>query len=60
MRNILHDLHEALWRFVHPEVNEPDYDEVSDAARRQWVATHRHPEACRFGCQCQFGKEVKP
>lgn len=33
---------------------EPDEDEVSKAALKQWVAGHKHPDACRVGCQCRL------
>jgi hypothetical protein len=32
---------------------EPDEDDVSPAAFRQWVAASKHPDACRVGCQCR-------
>lgn len=41
------------WNRLHPEFDEPDFDEVSDAARRQWIASSKHPASCKAGCQCK-------
>lgn len=43
------------WNRLHPEFDEPDYDEVSHAARLQFVAGSRHPKECDSGCQCDLG-----
>ena len=32
---------------------EPDEDEVSKAAFRQWVSGHKHPRECAGGCRCE-------
>lgn len=52
MRNFLRDLESAWWRFIKPEFDEPDYDDVSTTARRQWVAGHRHPDTCDGSDNC--------
>lgn len=32
---------------------EPDEDEVSKAAFRQWVEASKHPPECAGGCRCE-------
>lgn len=34
---------------------EPDENEVSRAAFRQWVEGGKHPPECAGGCQCKGG-----
>lgn len=57
MRNILRDLKAALHEFFSPWP-EPLKDETTPEVIAKWIADHRHPEACRFGCQCEFREEV--
>lgn len=52
MRNLLRDLRSAWWQFLKPAWDEPDENDVSPAAFRQWVAGHKHPDQCNRGCQC--------
>lgn len=61
MRERLSCLRAAFRRLflLDPQVREPDENEVSKAALAQWVAGHKHPDACRVGCQCRFDKEVR-
>lgn len=55
MKEILACLRTAFRRlFLLDLPTEPDEDEVSKAALRQWVASSKHPDACRVGCQCRL------
>ena len=55
MRTILRNLRLAWWEFIHPMFDPPDdFDEVSTAARRQYIAGQKHPPECKGGCQCKY------
>lgn len=54
MRNFLRDIESAWWHFLKPEFEEPPRDETTPQVIADWIATHRHPDACRLGCQCDL------
>lgn len=55
MREFLHRLRLAFRRLLLLDPQpEADEDEVSKAALKQWVASSKHPDACRVGCQCRL------
>jgi len=54
VRYLLHRLRSWVWSRIHPLYDEPDdYDEVSTAAFRQWIAGSKHPPECIGGCRCE-------
>jgi hypothetical protein len=52
LHELRRDLESAWWRFIHPEWDEPPRDETTPQVIAAWIATHKHPDSCRTGCQC--------
>lgn len=46
------------WNKLHPEWDEPPRDETTPEVIAGWIGRHRHPDACRGGCQCERGEGV--
>lgn len=42
------------WSKSHPEWEEPDA--TTPAVIRDWIASHRHPAECAWGCRCKHGR----
>lgn len=46
----------AVREVFHPQPwDPPERDETTPELIAGWIGRHRHPDACRGGCQCERG-----